>query len=141
MFEYLKNYSNLNIFINIITVFIICFFIYKYIKEMQTENDFNNNNITSYIDFEECNRKYQDTELCKYFTSLNSREKEYFYHLINAQYIKYKEEKPKASKKLNNIKTQLVYNLIITLLIKQKLGVAIDSMKHNTLLTFMSTNI
>ena len=141
MFEFLNDYSYLDIFVNIITVFIIVYYIYKFIKEMQTENDFNQKNITSYSDLDDFNTMYQDTELCKQFTSLNDREKEYFYHIVNAQRIKYKNEQPKISKQLNNIKTQLIYNVIITLLIKQKLGAAVDSMKHNTLLNFMNTKI
>jgi len=141
MFEFLNDYSYIDIFINIITVFIIVYYIYKFIKEMQTENDFNQNNITSYSDLDDFNTIYQDTELCKQFTSLNDREKEYFYHIVNAQRIKYKNEQPKVSKQLNNIKTQLIYNVILTLLIKQKLGAAVDSMKYNTLLNFMNTKI
>lgn len=141
MFEFLNDYSYLDIFVNIITVFIIIYYIYKFIKEMQTENDFNQKNITSFSDLDDFNTMYQDTELCKQFTSLNDREKEYFYHIVNAQRIKYKNEQPKVSKQLNNIKTQLIYNVIITLLIKQKLGAAVDSMKHNTLLNFMNYKI
>ena len=141
MFDFLNDHSYLDIFINIITVFIIVYYIYTFIKEMETENDFNKKNITSYSDLDDFNTMYQDTELCKHFTSLNDREKEYFYHIVNAQRIKYKNEQPRVSKQLNNIKTQLVYNVIITLLIKQKLGAAIDSMKHNTLLNFMNSKI
>jgi hypothetical protein len=142
MFELLHNYAEyIDIFVNIITVCIIIYYIYHFIKEMQSDNEFNSSNVTSYSDLEEFNKQYQDTELCQLFTSLTDRDKEYLYHVINSYRLKYKDEKPKVSKQIKSVKSQLFYNMIITLLIKQKLGAAVDSMKHNTLLNFVNTNI
>lgn len=128
----------LNILLNIFTVLIIIYFIYKIIIEYQKEKEFNDNNITSYSDLDLINEQYKDTKLCQFFTSLTEREQEYLYHIMNAQRIKYKENHPQIAKKMNSIKSQLFYNMIITLLIKQKLGAVVDSLKHNTLFAFMS---
>ena len=142
MFEFLQDHAEyIDRFVNIITVCIIIYYIYHFIKEIQTENKFNSSNITSYSDLEEFNKQYQDTEFCKTFTSLTDRDKEYLYHVINANRLKYKDEKPKVSKQINSVKSQLFYNMIITLIIKQKLGAVVDSMKHNTLLNFVNTKI
>jgi hypothetical protein len=108
---------------------------------MRSDDEFNSSNITSYSDLEEFNKQYQDTELCQLFTSLTDRDKEYLYHVINANRLKYKDEKPKVSKQINSLKSQLFYNMIITLIIKKKLGNSIDSIKHNTLLNFVNTTI
>jgi hypothetical protein len=142
MFEFLQDYAEyIDIFVNIITVCIIIYYIYHFIQEMRSDNEFNSSNVTTYSDLEEFNKQYQDTELCKAFTSLTDRDKEYLYHVINANRLKYKDEKPKVSKQINSVKSQLFYNMIITLIIKQKLGAAVDSMKHNTLLNFVNTQI
>lgn len=142
MFEFLQDYAEyIDIFVNIITVCIIIYYIYHFIQEMRSDNEFNSSNVTTYSDLEEFNKQYQDTELCKAFTSLTDRDKEYLYHVINANRLKYKDEKPKVSKQINSVKSQLFYNMIITLIIKQKLGAAVDSMKHNTLLNFVNTKI
>lgn len=142
MFEFLQDYAEyIDIFVNIITVCIIIYYIYHFIQEMRSDNEFNSSNVTTYSDLEEFNKQYQDTELCKAFTSLTDRDKEYLYHVINANRLKYKDEKPKISKQINSVKSQLFYNMIITLIIKQKLGAAVDSMKHNTLLNFVNTKI
>jgi len=134
------NYSNyINIFLNILTVCIIIYFIYQIIIEYQQEKEFTNNNITTYSDLDIINEQYKDSQLCQLFKTLSEKDQEYLYHIMNAQRIKYKEEKPKATKKVNNIKSQLFYNMIITLLIKQKMGAVFDSLKHNTLFTFMSS--
>lgn len=134
------NYSNyINIFLNILTVCIIIYFIYQIIIEYQQEKEFTNNNITTYSDLDIINEQYKDSQLCQLFKTLSEKDQEYLYHIMNAQRIKYKEEKPKATKKVNNIKSQLFYNMIITLLIKQKMGAVFDSLKHNTLFAFMSS--
>ena len=142
MFELLQDYAEyIDRFVNIITVCIIIYYIYHFIKEMNGDNEFNSSNVISYSDLDKFNKQYQDTELCKTFTSLTDRDKEYLYHVINANRLKYKDEKPKVSKQINSVKSQLFYNMIITLIIKQKLGAAVDSMKHNTLLNFVNTKI
>jgi hypothetical protein len=142
MFEFLNGYAEyIDIFVNIVTVCIIIYYIYYFIKEMQSDNEFNSSNLTSYSDLDEFNKQYQDTELCKLFTSLTDRDKEYLYHVINANRLKYKNEKPKVTKQINSVKSQLFYNMIITLIIKQKLGAAVDSIKYNTLLNFINTKI
>jgi len=138
--QILVDYAHyLNIFLNILTVIIIMYFIYKIITEYKKEKEFNNKNITSYSDLDIINEEYKDTQLCKFFTSLSEKEQEYLYHIMNAQRIKYKEDNPKITKKFNSIKSQLIYNMIITLLIKQKLGAVLDSLKHNTLFAFFNT--
>ena len=72
------------------------------------------------------------------YNNLSEKDKEFLYHIINGNLIKYKEEKPKLKKNINNVKNQLFINMLITFLIKQKVGAAFDSLKHNTLLTFIA---
>ena len=133
-----KYHEILNFLINALTVFVLIYFIYQLYKEHQTENNFNANNITSYDDIERFTKQYEDTKVCKIFSNLTDRDKEYLYHIINAQRIKYKTENPKTTKKINNIKSQLFYNMFITLLIKRKMGAAFDTMRHNALLNFIT---
>lgn len=128
----------LNIIINIITVFIIIYFIYHFFTQLHLEKEFNAGNVTEPNDLDHFNEEYKDTHLCKFFTSLDDREKEYLYHVINSYRLKYKTEKPKITKQINNVRSQLFNNMIITLLIKQKFGAAFDSLKHNTLLNFIN---
>lgn len=139
MFDFLSQYANyINYFLNILTVCIIIYYLYIFIKDLKTAKEFDDNNITDITDLDAFNEQYNDTNLCKSFMNLSDREKEYFYHLINAQRIKYKNDKPPIIKKIKNVKNQLFLNMIITLLIKQKIGPAFDSLKHNTLLNFIN---
>jgi hypothetical protein len=131
-----KYHEIFNYFLNALTVFVIIYFIYQYYYEYQAEKEFNANNVTSYNDIEEFNKQYEDTKLCKMFSNLTDRDKEYLYHVINAQRVKYKSDNPKITKKINSFKSQLFYNMLITLLIKQKMGAAFDSIRHNALLNF-----
>lgn len=140
MFEFLSYCGEyLNTFINIITIGIIIYYIYIFIKGMRLDKEFDEHNITSYSNLEYYNEEYKDTQICQLFTSLSERDKEYLYHLINAHRLKYKGEKPKVTKKVNNVKSQLFYNMLITFLVKQKTGAVIDSLKYNTLLNFVNT--
>lgn len=139
MISLYNNYSiYLNILVNILTIIVILYCIYKIITEYQNEKQFSQKNITSYSDLEQINNKYQNTKLYNIFHNLSDDDKEYLYHIINAERLKYKEKKPKITKKINLLKSQLIYNMIITLLIKQKFSAVIDSFKHNTLLTFFN---
>jgi hypothetical protein len=131
-----KYHELFNYFLNALTVFVIIYFIYQYYYEYQAEKEFNTNNVTSYDDIEEFNKQYEDTKVCKMFSNLTDRDKEYLYHVINAQRVKYKSDNPKITKKINSFKSQLFYNMLITLLIKQKMGAAFDSIRHNALLNF-----
>lgn len=131
-----KYHELFNYFLNALTVFVIIYFIYQYYYEYQAEKEFNANNVTSYDDIEEFNKQYEDTKVCKMFSNLTDRDKEYLYHVINAQRVKYKSDNPKVTKKIKSFKSQLFYNMLITLLIKQKMGAAFDSIRHNALLNF-----
>lgn len=135
-FELIPQY--LNIFINILTVFIVIYFIYNFFTQLHLEKEFNEKNVTDLSDLDSFNEDYKDTNLCKFYTSLDDREKEYLYHVINFYRLRYKNEKPKITKQINNVKSQLFNNMLITLLIKQKFGAAFDSLKHNALLNFIT---
>lgn len=127
-----------NIFINIFTVVIIIYFIYNFFTQLHLEKEFNAKNITEPSDLNSFNEEYKDTNLCKWYNSLDDREKEYLYHVINSHRLKYKHEQPKITKQINNVRSQLLNNMIITLLIKQKFGPAFDSLKYNALLNFIN---
>ncbi len=136
--EFLEQSEILNYIINVVTVLIIIYFIYQFIVEYNKEKEFQKNNVTSAKDLDYFINEYKDTNLCKRYTELTDREKEFLYHLTNAQKLKYKEDNPKLSKRFNSLKTQLIINTIIVFLLKQKTSAVADSLKHNTLFAFFS---
>lgn len=125
----------LNYFINFITIVIIIYSIYRLYNENKAYNEFDSNHITKPEDLEIISEKYTDCNLYKYYNSLTEIDKEYLEHLINYAQIKYKNNKPIYNKKLNSYKTNIFFNVLITLLIKQNLSSGIDTFKHNLLLT------
>lgn len=134
----MENYKNLlNTFINIIALLILLYLLYDLYIDYKQNKDFQDNNITSYNDLEYLNDKYQNCELYNLHNKLSDLDKEYLYHLINAYKLKYKEDKPKLTKKTNILKSQIFYNMLITLLLKGKLSSAADTFKHNALLTIL----
>ncbi len=136
--EFLEQSEILNYIINVVTVLIIIYFIYQFIVEYNKEKEFQKNNVTSAKDLDYFINEYKDTNLCKRYTELTDREKEFLYHLTNAQKLKYKEDNPKLTKRFNSLKTQLIINTIIVFLLKQKTSAVADSLKHNTLFAFFS---
>lgn len=136
--NFINNSKLINIFVNIITILIILYFIYQFILDYKKEQEFHNNNVSTYTDIDNFIIQYNDSDLCKLFNRLNKKDKEFLYHLINSQRLKYKEENPKLTKRLKSLKTQLFYNMIITFLLKQKTSAMFDSLKHNTLFAFFS---
>jgi|Laugresu1bdmlbdd_1035124.scaffolds.fasta_scaffold01295_9 hypothetical protein len=139
---YFNSYAHyFNTLINVMSVAILIYYIYTFFKEYKSTKEFENNNITTYSDLDTFNEQYQDTELCKFYTSLSEREKEYFYHLINANRLKYKNDKPPVTKQIKNAKNQFLNSMVVSLLVKQKLSAAFDTLKFNSLLNFMNTQI
>lgn len=136
--EFLEQSEILNYIINVVTVLIIIYFIYQFIVEYNKEKEFQQKNVTSAKDLDYFINEYKDTNLCKRYTELTDREKEFLYHLTNAQNLKYKEDNPKLTKRFNSLKTQLIINTIIVFLLKQKTSAVADSLKHNTLFAFFS---
>lgn len=136
--EFLEQSEILNYIINVVTILIIIYFIYQFIVEYNKEKEFQKNNVTSAKDLDDFINEYKDTNLCKRYTELTDREKEFLYHLTNAQKLKYKEDNPKLTKRFNSLKTQLIINTIIVFLLKQKTSAVADSLKHNTLFAFFS---
>jgi hypothetical protein len=139
VYDFLQQSEFLNISINILTILILIYFIYQFIYNYHKETQFKHNNVTSYKDIDDFINEYSDTRICNNYKNLNEREKEFLYHLANAQRIKYKENNPNISKRFNGLKSQLFINMIITLLLKQKTSAVADSLKHNTLFAFFST--
>lgn len=137
--DFLQQTDLLSNIINIVTVLIIVYFIYQFISEYKKEQEFQQKNVTSYKDIDDFINEYNDTNICKKYINLSDREKEFLYHLTNAQQVKYKESNPKVTKRFNSLKTQLLINMIITFLLKQKTSAVADSLKHNTLFAFFST--
>lgn len=136
--DFLQQSNLLTIIINIVTVLIIIYFIYQFTSEYNKEKEFQQNNVTSYTDINDFINEYSDTNLCNNYINLNEREKEFLYHLTNAQRLKYKEDNPKITKQFNSLKSQLFINMIVTFLLKQKTSAVADSLKHNTLFAFFS---
>lgn len=124
--------------INFATMAIIIYSLYKLYNEYNEYQKFDSNNITKVGDLDIINKDYTDCELYKYYNSLSTKDKEYFEHLINYTRIKYKDEKPVFKKKFNSFKNNVIINVLITLLIKQKLNAAVDTFKHNIILTGMN---
>jgi hypothetical protein len=131
-------FNNINIILNILTVIIILYYIYILIIQYYDYKDFDKNNITKSTDLETISENYKDCELYNLYNNLSNKDKELLYHIINTKRIEYKENKPKLNKNINNFKNQLFLNMCLTLLIKQKFNSAFDTLKHNTLLNFIS---
>jgi hypothetical protein len=131
-------FNNINIILNILTVIIILYYIYILIIQYYDYKDFDKNNITKSTDLETISENYKDCELYNLYNNLSNKDKEFLYHIINTKRIEYKENKPKLNKNINNFKNQLFLNMCLTLLIKQKFNSAFDTLKHNTLLNFIS---
>lgn len=137
--DFLHQSNLLSTIINIVTFLIIIYFMYQFFTEYKREKEFQENNITSYKDMDNFINEYQDTDICKKYINLNDKEKDFLYHLTAAHHIKYKEDNPKVTKRFNSLKTQLLINMIITFLLKQKTSAVAESLKHNTLFAFFST--
>lgn len=133
------NSININIILNIITILLIIFFIYKLIEEYYYYNTYKDENLLSSTDFDTICLKYQNTDLYKKYSSLTDEEKEFLYYLITSNKLKHKEEKPQFNKVKDNLKSQLGYSILITLLLKRNIKAMVNALQFNTLLQFAST--
>lgn len=130
--------NNINIIINIVVGFIIIYSLIRLYKEYYSYQEFDMNNITKPDDINIINEKYSDSKLQQWYLNLSDTDKEYFEHLINYARIKYKDNKPSFQKKIKTFRSNVFINVLITLILKQKVTAAVDTLKHNILLTSIS---
>lgn len=124
-----------NNIINIITIIVIIYLIYSLINDYIQYKKFDKNNITKPGDIDIIGENYKNCKLYNIYNNLSNEDKEYLYHVINESRIKYKDEKPSYEKKMKSLKNNILYNMLITLLLKHKLASAFDTAKHNVLLS------
>lgn len=127
--------NNLHTFINIVVVCIILYSAYRLYKEYHSYQEFDMNNITKPDDINIINEHYSDSKLQQWYSKLSDKDKEYFEHLINYARIKYKDNKPSFQKKIKSFRSNVLINVLITLILKQKVTAAVDALKHNIILT------
>jgi hypothetical protein len=135
--DFLKN-INFNLILNLITICLLIFFIYKLIIEYLEYKEIKDDAVLASEDFDKLCIKYYDTELYKKYQLLSDADKEFLYLLISSNKLKHKEEKPNFLKTKSNLKSQLGYTILITLLLKKNMKSVLDALKFNTLFQFTS---